>query len=85
MHNIIPYPIFFILEIVLLFQKMYINKDIDIINKSQQILTDSKLIEDLGKIDLILTDKTGTLTKNERFFRYCVIADGCIEIFAEKL
>ena len=79
MHNIIPYPIFFILEIVLLFQKMYINKDIDIINKNQQILTDSKLIEDLGKIDLILTDKTGTLTKNERFFRYCVIADGCYE------
>ena len=58
---------------------MYINKDIDIINKNQQILTDSKLIEDLGKIDLILTDKTGTLTKNERFFRYCVIADGCYE------
>ena len=79
MHNIIPYPIFFILEIVLLFQKMYINNDIDIINKNQQILTDSKLIEDLGKIDLILTDKTGTLTKNERFFRYCVIADGCYE------
>ena len=79
MHNIIPYPIFFILEIVLLFQKMYINNDIDIINKNQKIISDSKLIEDLGKIDLILTDKTGTLTKNERFFRYCVIADGCYE------
>ena len=79
MHNIIPYPIFFVLEIVLLFQKMYINNDIDIINKNQKIISDSKLIEDLGKIDLILTDKTGTLTKNERFFRYCVIADGCYE------
>ena len=79
MHNIIPYPIFFVLEIVLLFQKMYINNDIDIINKNQEIISDSKLIEDLGKIDLILTDKTGTLTKNERFFRYCVIADGCYE------
>ena len=79
MHSIIPYPIFFILEIVLLFQKLYINSDIDIINKNQNILTDSKLIEDLGKIDLLITDKTGTLTKNERFFRYCVIADGCYE------
>ena len=79
MHNIIPYPIFFFFFLFLLFQKIYINKDIDIINKNQQILTDSKLIEDLGKIDLILTDKTGTLTKNERFFRYCVIADGCYE------
>ena len=79
MHNIIPYPIFFVLEIVLLFQKMYINNDIDIINMNQKIISDSKLIEDLGKIDLILTDKTGTLTKNERFFRYCVIADGCYE------
>ena len=37
------------------------------------------MIEDLGKIDMILTDKTGTLTKNERYFRYCVIADGCYE------
>ena len=79
MHSIIPYPIFFILEIVLLFQKLYINSDIDIINKNQNIIKDSKLIEDLGKIDLILTDKTGTLTKNERFFRFCVIADGCYE------
>ena len=79
MHSIIPYPIFFTLEIVLLFQKLYINSDIDIINKNHTILTDSKMIQDLGKIDLILTDKTGTLTKNERFFRYCVIADGCYE------
>ena len=79
MHSIIPYPIFFILEIVLLFQKLYINSDIDIINKNQQILSDSKLIQDLGKVDLIITDKTGTLTKNERFFHYCVIADGCYE------
>ena len=79
MHSIIPYPIFFTLEIVLLFQKLYINSDIDIINKNQIIIKDSKMIEDLGKIDLILTDKTGTLTKNERYFRYCVIADGCYE------
>ena len=51
MHSIIPYPIFFTLEIVILFQKLYINSDIDIINKNQQILSDSKLIQDLGKVD----------------------------------
>ena len=79
MHSLIPYPIFFVLEIVLLFQKFYINNDLDLINKNQQILTDSKLIQDLGKVDLMLTDKTGTLTRNERFFHYCVIADGCYE------
>lgn len=79
MHSIIPYTIFFTIEIVLLFQKLYINSDIDLFNKNKEILTNSKQIEDLGKIDLILTDKTGTLTKNERYFKYCVIADGCYE------
>ena len=85
MHNVIPYPVFFTLEIVLLFQKLYINSDIDIINKNHQILTDSKMIKDLGKIDLLITDKTGTLTKNERYFRYCVIADGCYEYKDENI
>ena len=79
MHSIIPYSVFFTIEIVLLFQKLYINSDIDLFNKNKEIITDSKQIKDLGKIDLILTDKTGTLTKNERQFKYCVIADGCYE------
>ena len=79
MHSIIPYSLFFTLEIVLLVQKLYINSDIDLFNKNKEILSDSKQIKDLGKIDLILTDKTGTLTKNERIFKYCVIADGCYE------
>ena len=79
MHSIIPYTIFFTIEIVLLFQKLYINSDIDLFNRNKEIITDSKQIKDLGKIDLILTDKTGTLTKNERYFKYCVIADGCYE------
>ena len=79
MHSIIPYSIFFTLEIVLLFQKLFINSDIDLFNKNKDIITDSKQIQDLGKIDLILTDKTGTLTKNERYYKYCVIGDGCYE------
>ena len=79
MHSMIPYSIFFTLEIVLLFQKIFINSDIDLLNKNKDIITDSKQIKDLGKVDLILTDKTGTLTKNERYFKYCVIADGCYE------
>ena len=79
MHTIVPYTIFFTLEIVLLFQKLYINNDIDLFNKNKEIILDSKQIEDLGKVDLILTDKTGTLTRNERYFKYCVVADGCYE------
>ena len=79
MHTLIPYSIFFILEIVLLIQKLYINNDIDLLNKNGKIITDSKKIKDLGKVDLILTDKTGTLTKNERYFKYCIIGEGCYE------
>ena len=79
MHTLIPYSIFFVLEIVLLIQKLYINNDIDLLNKNGKIITDSKKIKDLGKVDLILTDKTGTLTKNERYFKYCIIGEGCYE------
>ena len=79
MHMLIPYPIFFVLEIVLLFQKLYINSDIELINKNDSIIKDSKKIKDLGKVDLILTSQIGALTKNERYFRYCVIAEGCYE------
>ena len=79
MHTLIPYSFFFVLEIVLLFQKYYINTDIELINKNGTIIKDSKKIKDLGKVDLILTNQSGTLTKNERNFRYCVIAEGCYE------
>jgi len=79
MNIFIPYPIFFVLEIVLLFQKLYINSDIELMNKNETILKDSKKIKDLGKVDLILTSQVGTLTRNERNFRYCVIAEGCYE------
>ena len=79
MHSIVPYSVFFTLEIVLLIQKLYINWDIDLLNKNSIIIKDSKLIKDLGKVDLIFADKTGTLTRNERYFKYCIIADGCYE------
>ena len=79
MHTLIPYPIFFVLEIVLLFQKLYVNSDIELMNKNDSIIKDSKQIKDLGKVDLILTSQIGALTKNERYFRYCVIAEGCYE------
>jgi magnesium-transporting ATPase (P-type) len=56
-----------------------VNTDIELINKHGTIMKDSKKIQDLGKVDLILTNQSGTLTKNERYFRYCVIAEGCYE------
>ena len=79
MHSLIPYTIFFTLEISLLVQKIYINSDLTLYNKNQTVLKNSKLINDLGKVDLLITDKTGTLTANERVFKYCVIADKCFE------
>ena len=79
MHTLIPYSIFIVLDTVFLFQKYYVNTDIELLNKNGTIMKDSKKIQDLGKVDLILTNQSGTLTKNERYFRYCVIAEGCYE------
>jgi magnesium-transporting ATPase (P-type) len=79
MRNILPYTIFFTIELILIFQIFYIYSYIDLFNKNKRILADSNEIEDLDKIDLILTDQTGTFTKNYIYFNYCVITDGCYE------
>lgn len=45
------------------------------------IVQSSNLNEELGQIDYIFSDKTGTLTKNEMKFKYLVIGD---TVYGEK-
>ena len=55
-----------------------INKDPNI---EGTIVRNSTIPEDLGRISYIFTDKTGTLTKNEMYFKYLALAN---QTFTEK-
>ncbi|XP_004295474.1 PREDICTED: putative phospholipid-transporting ATPase 4 [Fragaria vesca subsp. vesca] len=74
---LIPISLYVSIEVVKVLQAMLINKDIELYDevtcKSVQTRT-SNLNEELGQVEMILTDKTGTLTCNQMEFRKCSIA-----------
>ncbi len=74
--HLIPISLYVALEIVKMIQTIFIlydEKCIDPVSKKPAIARTSDLIEELGQVEFIFTDKTGTLTKNEMVFRKCFI------------
>ncbi|MCO5591965.1 hypothetical protein L7F22_045958 [Adiantum nelumboides] len=73
----VPISLYVSLEIVKVIQALLINSDVDIyyleMDKPAFART-SNLNEELGQVSTILSDKTGTLTRNEMEFFKCSIA-----------
>lgn len=75
--NLVPISLFVTIEIVKYFQAFLINSDLDIYyDKTDTPATcrTSSLVEELGQIEYIFSDKTGTLTCNMMEFKQVSIA-----------
>ncbi len=74
--HLIPISLYVALELVKLIQSLliYYDKKIFDMNTGKPAnARTSDLIEELGQVEFIFSDKTGTLTKNEMEFRKCYI------------
>ena len=74
----IPISLIVTLEFVKLFQSFFINRDADMYNEENQRyahVSSTTIIEELGKVEYVFTDKTGTLTCNKMEFKLCMIGN----------
>jgi len=76
-NNLIPISLIVTIEVVKFQQAQLINSDLDMYyppTDTPAVCRTSSLVEELGQIQYIFSDKTGTLTRNEMEFRMCSIA-----------
>ncbi|OJJ01405.1 hypothetical protein ASPVEDRAFT_40983 [Aspergillus versicolor CBS 583.65] len=74
--NLVPISLFVTIEIVKYSQALLINSDLDIyydVTDTPATCRTSSLVEELGQIEYIFSDKTGTLTCNMMEFKECTI------------
>ncbi|KAI1625085.1 phospholipid-translocating ATPase [Exophiala viscosa] len=74
--NLVPLSLFVTIELVKYYQAFLISNDLDIYyseTDTPAVCRTSSLVEELGQIEYIFSDKTGTLTCNMMEFRICTI------------
>ncbi|OMJ21448.1 putative phospholipid-transporting ATPase DRS2 [Smittium culicis] len=84
-NNLIPISLMVTMEIVKFWQAQLINSDLDMFDEktgTPALARSSSLVEELGQVGFIFSDKTGTLTCNIMEFKMCSIAG---DVFAETV
>jgi phospholipid-transporting ATPase len=75
--NLLPISLFVTIDIVKYCQAVLINSDLDMYydkTDTPAVCRTSSLVEELGQVEYVFSDKTGTLTCNEMVFRQSTIA-----------
>lgn len=72
----VPISMYMNIEIYRVFNAFFIQQDLHLYDSESDqtaVVNSSNLNEDLGQINILFSDKTGTLTKNEMVFQQCSI------------
>lgn len=82
LNNLVPISLSVTLEIVRAILAHLINKDLDMYDDETQIPSrthSSNVLDELGRIEYIMTDKTGTLTRNQMKLKSLLVQDHVYE------
>ena len=81
-NQVIPMSLYILLEITKLLQNWLLRQDLELFGRNAIMCRSMSITEDLGQVEYIFSDKTGTLTENKMIFK-CMSCKGKVYGIAE--